>query len=329
MSDTFNALVARQQNDKHSVAFETLTPDELDPGDVTIAVDYSTVNYKDGLAITGAAPIVQRYPLVLGIDFSGTVIESKNPGFQEGDRVVLNGFGASERLHGGYAERAQVDGSLLVKLPESISNRQAMAIGTAGYTAMLCVLAIQDAGAVPESGPVLVTGAAGGVGTIAISLLTSLGFEVTASTGREEEAEFLKSLGANEVLDRQALSEAGKPLQREKWGAVVDCVGSHTLINAIAQARYGGAVAACGLAQGADLPGTVMPFILRSVKLLGVDSVQAPLPARQRAWEALATTLDTAKLESLCFELPFDQVPNAAQEILKGQIRGRGIVAIN
>jgi acrylyl-CoA reductase (NADPH) len=328
MSNSFQALVARKDETQHC-AFETLTLDDLDAGDVTVAIEYSTLNFKDGLAMTGAAPIVQRHPLILGIDYAGTVIESAHDRFTAGDRVVLNGYGASEYLHGGYAERARISGDLLVKLPDALSTRQAMAIGTAGYTAMLSVMALQDGGPAPGDGEVLVTGAAGGVGSVAISLLAGLGYNVVASTGRAQEQDFLESLGASSIIDRAALSERGKPLQKERWAGVVDCVGSHTLINAIAQTRYDGVVTACGLAQGADLPGTVMPFILRSVRLQGVDSVQAPMARRITAWERLGSELDVNKLESLAFDLPFDNLLQAGADILAGKIRGRAIVKID
>ncbi|EED32502.1 alcohol dehydrogenase, zinc-binding domain protein [gamma proteobacterium NOR5-3] len=328
MSDSFNALVARK-DESLSCNYETFRLDDLDAGDVTVAVDYSTLNFKDGLAITGTAPIAQRHPLILGIDYSGTVIDSQHADFEVGDRVVMNGYGASEYLHGGYAQRARVSGDLLVKLPESISNAQAMAIGTAGYTAMLSVMALQSSGPSPKDGPILVTGAAGGVGSVAISLLAGLGYEVVASTGRMSEAEFLSSLGAADTIDRAALSERGKPLQKELWAGVIDCVGSHTLANAIAQTRYDGVVTACGLAQGADLPATVMPFILRNVRLQGVDSVQAPMARRLVAWRRLAEELDMGKLEALSFDLPFSEVLSRAPDILAGKIRGRAIVDLS
>ena len=328
MSDSFRALVARKDGEQQRCAFETLGLDDLDDGDVTVAIEYSTLNFKDGLAMTGAAPIVQRHPLILGIDFAGTVMESSHDGFSAGDRVVLNGYGASERLHGGYAERARISGDLLVKLPDALTARQAMAIGTAGYTAMLSVMALQDGGPEPGDGEILVTGAAGGVGTVAISLLAGLGYNVVASTGRAAEQAFLESLGASAIVDRAALSERGKPLQKERWAGVVDCVGSHTLVNAIAQTRYDGVVTACGLAQGADLPGTVMPFILRNVRLQGVDSVQAPMARRVTAWQRLASELDMGKLEALAFDLPFDDLPQAGADILAGKVRGRAVVPI-
>jgi len=329
MTDSFPALVARNDDSGQTTAYETLTLADLDEGDVTVAIEYSTLNYKDGLAITGAAPIVQRHPLILGIDYAGTVLESSHPSFSPGDRVVLNGYGASEYLHGGYATRARVKGDLLVKLPEALSTRHAMAIGTAGYTAMLSVMALQAEGPQPGDGEILVTGAAGGVGTIAISLLASLGYQVVASTGRQSETTFLESLGAAEVIDRTALGERGKPLQKERWAGAVDCVGSHTLANVLAQTRYDGIVTACGLAQGPDLPATVMPFILRNVQLRGVDSVQAPMTRRVQAWTRLAKELDLHRLESLSFDLPFAEVQEKAPEILAGAVRGRAVVDLS
>ena len=330
MTDTFKALVARNDGE-HSVSYEDLTLDDLTledagGGAVTVGVEYSTLNYKDGLAVTNAAPIVQKHPLILGIDLAGRVLESEHADFQPGDTVVLNGYGASEYLNGGYTQKARVNGDLLVKLPDAFTTRQAMAIGTAGYTAMLSVMSLEDGGLAPGDGEVLVTGAAGGVGSVALALLEKLGYHAVASTGRQEEADFLKQLGAAEVIDRQALSDRGKPLQRERWAGVVDCVGSQTLANAIAQTRYNGVVTACGLAQGADLPATVMPFILRNIRLQGVDSVQAPMSRRVEAWRRLATDLDIAKLEALSFDVPFTEVKDTAPKILAGQVRGRAIV---
>lgn len=326
MSESFQALVARKTDEKVHCQYETLSLDDLDEGDVTVAIEFSTLNFKDGLAMTGSAPIVQRHPLVLGIDYAGTVIESTHSNFGTGDRVVLNGYGASEYLHGGYAGRARVSGDLLVKLPESLSTRRAMAIGTAGYTAMLSVMALQENGPAPGDGEILVTGAAGGVGSVAISLLAGLGYRVIASTGRPEEASFLTDLGAADIMDRAVLSERGKPLQKERWAGVVDCVGSHTLANCIAQTRYDGIVTACGLAQGADLPATVMPFILRNVQLRGVDSVQAPMARRETAWARLASELDLDSLDALSFDLPFSELMDAGPAILAGKTRGRAVV---
>lgn len=328
MSETFTALVARMQDDAQQCRIEEMTLEDLDEGDVTVAVEFSTLNFKDGLAMTGSAPIARRHPLVLGIDYAGTVIESSHGDFNAGDRVVLNGYGASETLHGGYAQRARVSGDLLVRLPDALSTRRAMAIGTAGYTAMLSVMALQENGPAPGDGEILVTGAAGGVGTVAICLLAGLGYRVVASTGRSEESDFLKSLGAADVIDRSTLGERGKPLQKERWAGAIDCVGSHTLANVLAQTRYDGIVTACGLAQGADLPATVMPFILRSVQLRGVDSVQAPMARRQIAWDRLARELDLERLDALSFELPFADLLDAAPKILSGKVRGRAVVPL-
>ena len=328
MTDTFKALVARKDPD-FSVAYEELTLDDLGEGDVTVQVEYSTINYKDGLAITNAAPIAQKHPLILGIDLAGTVIESSHTNFSAGDKVVLNGYGASEYLNGGYTQCARINGDLLLKLPAAFSTRQAMAIGTAGYTAMLSVMSLEEGGVTPQSGDVLVTGAAGGVGSVALTLLQKLGYRAVASTGRPEEADYLTTLGASEVIDRQVLSESGKPMQRELWAGVVDCVGSQTLANAIAQTQYNGVVTACGLAQGADLPATVMPFILRNVRLQGVDSVQAPMARRVEAWRRLASDLDIARLETLSFDVPFSELKETAPKILAGQLRGRAIVDLS
>jgi acrylyl-CoA reductase (NADPH) len=328
MTDTFKALVARKDTE-FSVAYEDLTLADLGEGDVTVQVEYSTINYKDGLAVTNAAPITQKHPLILGIDLAGTVLESTHGDFSAGDKVVLNGYGASETHNGGFTQRARVSGDLLVKLPDVFSTRQAMAIGTAGYTAMLCVMSLEEGGVTPQSGDVLVTGAAGGVGSVALALLSKLGYRTVASTGRAEEAAFLTDLGASEVIDRQGLSERGKPMQRELWAGVVDCVGSQTLANALAQTQYNGVVAACGLAQGADLPATVMPFILRNVRLQGVDSVQAPMSRRIEAWRRLASNLDIAKLEALSFDVPFSELLDTAPQILAGKLRGRAIVDLS
>ena len=328
MTDTFKALVARKDPD-FSVAYEELTLDDLGEGDVTVQVEYSTINYKDGLAITNAAPIAQKHPLILGIDLAGTVIESSHSNFAAGDKVVLNGYGASEYLNGGYTQCARINGDLLLKLPAAFSTRQAMAIGTAGYTAMLSVMSLEEGGVTPQSGDVLVTGAAGGVGSVALTLLQKLGYRAVASTGRPEEADYLTTLGASEVIDRQVLSEPGKPMQRELWAGVVDCVGSHTLANAIAQTQYNGVVTACGLAQGTDLPASVMPFILRNVRLQGVDSVQAPMARRVEAWRRLASDLDISRLETLSFDVPFSELKDTAPKILAGQLRGRAIVDLS
>jgi acrylyl-CoA reductase (NADPH) len=298
-------------------------------GDVTVAVSHTTVNYKDGLALTGSSPVVRRWPMVPGIDFAGTVSASTDERFAPGDQVVLNGWGVGETHLGGYAERARVPGGWLVPLPEAFTPAQAMAIGTAGYTAMLCVLALERHGLTSDGGPVLVTGASGGVGSVAVALLSSLGHEVIASTGRLDEADYLRSLGASEVLDRAELSEPGRPLGKERWAAAVDSVGSHTLANVLAGTRYGGTVAACGLAQGMDLPASVAPFILRGVTLAGVDSVMAPLPARLAAWDRLARDLDTSKLDAITETRPLADAPGLAPEILAGRIRGRVVLTVD
>ncbi|MAU62118.1 MDR family oxidoreductase [Parvibaculum sp.] len=328
MTGTFRAIRASKGEKAPQVEFANLTEADLMEGDVTVAVDYSTVNYKDGLALTGAAPIIRAWPLIPGIDFSGKVEKSDNPKFKPGDRVVLNGYGVGEGHSGGYAQKARVKGDWLVKLPDAISNEQAMAIGTAGYTSMLCVLALEKNGVKPGS-DVVVTGAAGGVGSVAIAILAKLGYHVIASTGRASEADYLKGLGADEIIDRGELSNPAKPLGKERWAGAVDCVGSHTLANVLSMTKYGGTVAACGLAQGMDLPGSVAPFILRGVTLAGIDSVMAPMEKREEAWARLATDLDMKKLEAMSFRAKLDDVPKLAQEILAGHVRGRAIVDVN
>jgi len=301
----------------------------LPEGDVTVQVDWSTLNYKDGLAITGRSPVVRRFPMIPGIDFTGTVVASQHPGWQVGDRVVLNGWGVGETHCGGLAEKARVKGDWLVRLPPAFTPRQAMAIGTAGYTAMLCVIALQKHGIKPADGEILVTGANGGVGSVAIALLAKLGYRVVASTGRVGEADYLKGLGAESIIDRAELSAPGKPLAKERWAGVVDTVGSHTLANACASTRYGGAVAACGLAGGMDFPSSVAPFILRGVTLYGIDSVMAPLPVRQQAWARLAEDLDLAKLDAITREISLAEAPAEAEKLLAGQVRGRLVVRLN
>lgn len=299
---------------------------ELPEGDVTLGVEASTLNYKDALAITNSGPVVRSWPMVAGIDGAGTVEQSDHPDFSPGDRVVLNGWGVGEKHPGCLAERARLRGDWLVRLPDAFTPRQAMAIGTAGYTAMLCVLALEDHGVRPGDGDVLVTGATGGVGSVAVALLAGLGHRVTAATGKASEGDYLTALGAAAVIDRAELSEPGKPLQKERWSAVVDAVGSHTLANACAQTRYGGAVAACGLAQGSDFPATVMPFILRGVALLGVDSVNAPKDRRERAWSRLASDLDVSLLDRMTTEVALDGAVEAAGRLMAGQVRGRIVV---
>lgn len=302
---------------------------QLPAGDVTVRIEYSTVNFKDGLAITGKGPIVRAWPMVPGIDFAGTVERSAHADWKVGDKVVLNGWGLGESHWGGLAQRSRLKGDWLVALPSAFTTRQAAAIGTAGYTAMLCVLALERHGLKPGDGEVLVTGAAGGVGSIAVAVLAKLGHTVVASTGRLAEADYLKSLGAASVIDRTELSAPGKPLGRERWAGVVDSVGSHTLANACATTRTEGAVAACGLAQGMDFPATVAPFILRAVCLYGVNSVMVPRPRRQTAWQRLASDLDLAKLEAMTREITLAEAIPAAQEIVAGRIRGRLVVDVN
>ena len=321
------ALLLHKEPAFNANVSDVAAPD-LSAGQVRVGVDYSTLNYKDGLAITNAAPVVRLWPMVAGIDGAGTVLESQHPDWKAGDAFVLNGWGVGETHWGCLAEQACLKGEWLVRRPAAFSARQAMAIGTAGYTAMLCVMALERHGAQPGDGEVLVTGASGGVGSVAVALLSSLGYRVVASTGKLSEAAYLQALGAHQVVDRAALSAPGKPMQAERWAAVVDSVGSHTLANALAQTRYGGAVAACGLAQGRDLPTTVVPFILRNVALLGVDSVMAPRPLRQAAWDRLARDLDAEKLASMVEEVNLDQAIEKAQALMAGQVRGRIVVKI-
>ncbi len=301
---------------------------ELMDGDVTVAVEWSTLNYKDGLAVTGKAPVVRRFPMIAGIDFAGTVAQSSHPAWKAGDKVVCTGWGMGETHLGAYAERARVKGDWLVRLPDGLSAREAMAIGTAGFTAMLAVLALEKHGLTPQAGPVVVTGAAGGVGSVATTVLAKLGFHVIASTGRLSEAPYLKDLGAVEVIDRNELSGPAKPLAKERWAGGVDSVGSTTLANLLSMTKYGGAIAACGLAGGMDLPSSVAPFILRGVCLLGIDSVMCPLPLRKLAWERLARDLDRTKLSEITHEIGLDQVVGMGAQILAGQVRGRVVVKI-
>jgi acrylyl-CoA reductase (NADPH) len=325
----FKALVIDKDEAGYRAGVKSVDDSALPEGNVTVRVAYSTINYKDGLAITGKAPVVRKFPLHAGIDFAGTVEDSSDPRFKPGDAVLLNGFGVGETHSGGLAQKARVRGDWLVALPAGLTARQAMAIGTAGYTAMLCVMALDAHGVKPGSGDVLVTGANGGVGSVAITLLAKMGHRVVASTGRLGEADFLKSLGAAEVISRDELSAPGKPLGKERWAGVVDSVGSHTLVNACATTKYGGAVAACGLAQGMDLPGSVAPFILRGISLYGIDSVMAPLAKRQAAWARLAKDLDLAKLESLTQEIGLGAAVRAGADILAGKVRGRLVVNVN
>jgi len=324
----FKAIVIEKAEGGSKAALADFDEKDLMEGDVTVRVEYSTINYKDGLAITGKAPVVRRWPMIGGIDFAGTVEASTNAAWKPGDKVILNGYGLGETHLGGYAEKARVKGDWLVRLPEGLTTREAMAIGTAGYTAMLCVLALERYGIKPAQGSVIVTGASGGVGSVAIALLSKLGFTVTASTGRASEADYLKSLGASEIIDRAELSGPAKPLGKERWAAGIDSVGSHTLANVLSMTKYDGAVAACGLAQGMDLPASVAPFILRGVSLLGVDSVMCKMERRKEAWKRLASDLDPKKLGAMAVEMPLGKVIEAAPDILAGKVRGRIVVKI-
>jgi acrylyl-CoA reductase (NADPH) len=330
MAGTFRAIRLAKTETGQETRFVDLSDADLMDGDVDVRVEFSTVNYKDGLALTGRSPIVRVWPLTPGIDFAGVVERSSNGGLKPGDRVVLNGWGVGESHHGGYAQRARVKGEWLVKLPDAISTAHAMAIGTAGYTAMLCIMALEREGVTPDKGDVVVTGAAGGVGSVAVALLSRLGYRVVASTGRKaSESEYLTRLGAAEIIDRAELSEPGRPIARERWAGGVDSVGSHTLANVLAQIRYDGAVAACGLAQGLDLPGSVAPFILRGVTLAGVDSVMCPTPRRTEAWRRLATDLDLGLLDAMTAPARLADVPGLGAAILEGRVRGRALVDVN
>jgi acrylyl-CoA reductase (NADPH) len=325
----FQGILITKDDNGYQANLTQVDPAVLSEGDVTVAVEYSTLNYKDGLAITGKSPVVRRFPMVPGIDFSGTVQSSTHPAWKVGDAVILNGWGVGETHTGGLGELARVKGDWLIARPAAFSARQAMAIGTAGYTAMLCVMALERHGVKPADGDILVTGANGGVGSVAIILLAKLGYRVVASTGRPEAAEHLKALGAAEVIERATLSAPGKPLGKERWAGVVDTVGSHTLANACATTRYGGVVTACGLAGGMDLPASVAPFILRGVTLAGIDSVMAPLALRQQAWDRLATDLDPAKLEAVTEEIALDQAIARASDLMTGQVAGRLVVKVS
>ena len=330
MSNTFRALRLHKTDAAPDARFEDLRLDDLMDGDVVVRVECSTVNFKDGLALTGKSPVVRVWPLIPGIDFAGVVESSTHEGFKAGERVVLNGWGVGEAHHGGYAQKARVKGDWLVKLPDDISNRQAMAIGTAGYTAMLSVLALERLGVTPDKGDILVTGAAGGVGSVAVALLAKLGYRVVASSRRKDsESAYLTGLGAAEVLDAAELSAPGRPLAKERWAGAVDSVGSHTLANVLAQTRYGGVVTACGLAQGMDLPGSVAPFILRGVTLAGIDSVMRPTPDRVEAWTRLARDMDRAKLDAMTTDATLTDLPRLAADIMEGKVRGRVVVDVN
>jgi acrylyl-CoA reductase (NADPH) len=325
---TFKAIVVDKAESGQTVRLTDFDERELMEGDVTVGVEYSTLNYKDGLALTGKAPVVRRFPMIAGIDFAGTVQSSSHPGWKPGDKVILNGWGLGETHLGGYAEKARVKGDWLVRLPQSMSTRQAMAIGTAGYTAMLAVMALERAGVAPARGAVIVTGAAGGVGSVATALLAKLGYTVIASTGRPAEAGYLKGLGATEVIERKELTGPVRPLSKERWAGGIDAVGSTTLANVLSMTRYGGAVAACGLAGGMDLPTSVAPFILRGVSLIGIDSVMCPLTMRQQAWGRLETDLDQAKIAAMTAEIGLGEVIDAGARVVAGEVRGRIVVKV-
>jgi acrylyl-CoA reductase (NADPH) len=322
------AIVIEKTEGGSKAALTDFDEKNLMDGDVTVRVDYSTVNYKDGLALTGKAPVVRRFPMIAGIDFAGTVESSSHPEWKAGDKVVLNGWGLGETHLGAYAEKARVKGDWLVRRPDGISARDAMAIGTAGYTAMLCVMALERHGLTPAGGPIVVTGAAGGVGSVAIAILAKLGFQVIAVTGRTQEADYLKGLGAAEILDRKELAGPAKPMAKERWAGGVDAVGSNALANVLSMTRYGGAVAACGLAGGMDLPGSVAPFILRGVCLYGIDSVMCPIARRREAWKRLEKDLDLQKLAAMTTEIGLTDLADAARRIVAGEVRGRIVVKI-
>ena len=326
--ERFKALVASKGESGQSLAWQELSEGDLMEGDVLVRVSHSTVNYKDGLAITGKAPVVRRFPMIPGIDFAGTVERSTHADWKAGDKVILNGWGCGETHLGGYGEKARVNGNWLVRLPPSMSAREAMAIGTAGYTAMLAVMALEGRGLTPMSGPVLVTGAAGGVGSVAIAILSQRGFQVTASTGRAEEADYLKKLGASEIIERKELAGPPKPLAKERWAGGIDTVGSTTLANVLSMTRYGGTVAACGLAGGMDLPTSVAPFILRGVSLLGIDSVMRPMADRRTAWTRLDGELDRGKLAAMTSDIGLAEAIEAARNIVAGRVRGRLAVRV-
>ena len=323
------AILINKDDSGYSAQMSQIEEQQLPEGDVLIKVDYSTLNYKDSLAITGASPVVRNFPMVPGIDFAGTVEHSDHADFKAGDQVVLNGFGVGEGHWGGLAQKARVKGDWLVPLPSAFTPKQAMTIGTAGYTAMLCVMALEQQGVNPDQGEILVTGAVGGVGSVAVSLLAKLGYTVVASSGRPEEKDYLLSLGATQVMDRNELSEKGRPLAKERWAGAVDVAGSHTLANICASMKYGGTVAACGLAQGYDLPATVMPFILRGITLVGIDSVYRPKADRIAAWNRLAQDLDLTHLDAIMTEITLSQALETAQEQMQGLTRGRFVVNVN
>ena len=325
----FKSILIEKEEQEYKAAIKELDDSFLIEGDTVVKVSYSTLNYKDALAITGKSPVIRKFPMIPGIDLVGTVESCESGAFKAGDEVLLNGFGVGENHCGGLAQKAKLKSDWLIPLPKGLSAKQAMAIGTAGYTAMLCVIALEKHGVTPDSGKVLVTGANGGVGSYAIAILAKLGYSVVASTGRVEESSYLKSLGANEVIDRNLLSEPGRPLAKERWAGVIDSVGSHTLVNACASTKYGGIVAACGLAQGMDLPGTVAPFILRGVTLAGIDSVMRPIEDRIEAWERLASTLDSETFEKVSTEINLFQAIDTAHQLIDGTVQGRVIVNVD
>ncbi|MCG6890464.1 MAG: oxidoreductase [Gammaproteobacteria bacterium] len=328
MSDQFQAYQIGKNDEGQRCVLTQLDDNDLMEGDVTVRVEYTTLNYKDGLALTGRSPIIRKFPLTPGIDFSGTVLESQHADFNAGDQVILNGFGVGEVHSGGYAQKARVSGDWLVPVPDGLDTRRAMAIGTAGYTAMLCVLALEGHGIRPDAGDILVTGAAGGVGSVAVAVLSKLGYRVVASTGRLQESEFLQGLGAAEVIDRATFAEAPRPLGREIWAGAVDVAGGNTLANVLSQIKRAGAVAVCGLAESMNLPTSVAPFILRGIAMYGIDSVMASIPRRKLAWQRLASDLDLQLLDDLSFDLDFADLPQAAADILDGKIRGRAVIKL-
>lgn len=328
MSEQFQGYQIGKSEEGQRCALTQLDDSDLMEGDVTVRVEYTTLNYKDGLALTGRSPVIRKFPLTPGIDFSGTVIESSHANFGEGDRVILNGFGVGEGHSGGYAQKARISGDWLVPLPEGLDTRHAMAIGTAGYTAMLSVMALEGHGINPGDGDILVTGASGGVGSIAVAILSKLGHRVVATTGRMQERDFLTSLGAADVLDRAGFAEKARPLGKELWRGAIDVAGGNTLANVLSQLSYGGAAAICGLAESMSLPTTVAPFILRGISMYGIDSVMAPIAKRKIAWQRLASDLDLKLLDELSFDLDFNDLPQAAEDILDGKIRGRAVVKL-
>ncbi len=328
MSEQYQAYQIGKNDEGQRCVLTQLDDSDLMEGDVTIRVDYTTINYKDGLALTGRSPVIRKFPLTPGIDFSGRVIDSSHTDFKAGDEVILNGFGVGEGHSGGFAQKARVSGDWLVHVPQGLNTRQAMAIGTAGYTAMLSVMALESHGVKPGDGDVLVTGASGGVGSVAVAILSKLGYRVVATTGRMNEKDFLTGLGAADVIDRAGFAERARPLAKELWAAAIDVAGGNTLANVLSQLKYGGAAAICGLAESMNLPTSVAPFILRGISMYGIDSVMAPIAKRKMAWQRLASDLDLTLLDELSFDLDFNELPQAAEDILDGKIRGRAVVKV-